>query len=117
MDPERLYRMVTTDAASILRLTDGEGEIRDGGIADLIAVEDYGQTPADALLALLPRLVMVGGRIRLLAGSLSAGGRLNRLCLETRGTFYVDVDVGALWRDASAALGPSFALAGRRIAA
>ena len=117
MDPERLYRMVTTGAASILRLTNGEGEIRDGGPADLIAVEDHGQTPAEALLTLLPRMVMVGGRIRLLAGALASGTALNRLNVETRGTFYIDVDVAALCRETSATLGPSFALAGRRIAA
>jgi cytosine/adenosine deaminase-related metal-dependent hydrolase len=117
INPERLYRMVTTDAASILRLTDGEGEIREGGVADLIAVEDHGQTPAQALLTLQPRMVMVGGGIRLLAGSLAAGTTLNRLHVESRGTFYVKADVAALWREASAALGPSLVLAGRRIAA
>ncbi|HEY4088027.1 MAG TPA: amidohydrolase family protein [Bryobacteraceae bacterium] len=117
VDPEHLYRMVTTDAASILRLTDGEGEIRDGGIADLIAVEDRGQTPAEAMLDLQPLMAMVTGHIRLLAGSLAAATSLNRLDVEGRGTFYVDADVAALSREASAALGPSFALAGKRIAA
>ena len=117
VDPERLYRLVTSDAASILRLTDGEGEIRAGGVADLIAVEDRGQTPAEAMLDLRPLLVMVDGRIRLLAGRLAAGAELSRLHVEGKGTFYVDADVAALTREASAALGPSFALAGRRIAA
>lgn len=117
IDPERLYRMVTTDAASILRLTEGEGQIRDGGVADLIAMEDRGQTPAEALLALEPRMVILGGRIRLLAGALASGATLNPLTVETRGTFYVKADVTALWRETSAVLGPSFALAGRRIAA
>jgi cytosine/adenosine deaminase-related metal-dependent hydrolase len=117
VDPERLYRMVTTDAASILRLTDGEGAIRDKGVADLVAVEDRGQTPAEALLDLQPLMVMVDGRIRLLAGSLRSATHLNRIDVEKRGIFYVDVDVAALWREASAALGPSFRLAGKRIAA
>jgi cytosine/adenosine deaminase-related metal-dependent hydrolase len=113
----RLYRMVTTEAASILRLTDGEGEIRDGGVADLIAIEDRGQTPAEALLALEPRMVMLGGRIRLLAGALASGATLNPIRVESRGTFYVKADVSALCRETSAELGPSFALAGKRIAA
>lgn len=117
IDPERLYRMITTDAASILRLTHGEGEIREGGVADLIAIEDRGQTPAEAMLDLQPLMAMVNGRIRLLAGSLASETRLNRLDVEGRGAFYVDADVAALSRDASAALGPSFALAGKRIAA
>lgn len=117
IEPERLYRMVTTDAASILRLTDGEGEIRDGGVADLIAVEDRGQTPAEAILDLQPLMAMMEGRIRLLAGSLASLLPLNRIDVEGRGTFYVDADVAALTREASAALGPSFALAGKRVAA
>ncbi|HVV45984.1 MAG TPA: amidohydrolase family protein [Bryobacteraceae bacterium] len=117
VDAERLYRMVTTGAASILRLTGGEGEIRDGGVADLIAMEDRGQTPAEALLALEPRMVMLGGRISLLAGALASGAALNPIRVESRGTFYVKADVSALCRETSAALGPSFALAGKRIAA
>jgi cytosine/adenosine deaminase-related metal-dependent hydrolase len=117
LDPERLYGMVTTDAASILRLADGEGEIRESGVADLIAVEDRGQTPAEALLDLQPLMVMVDGRIRLLAGSLASAKRLNRIDVENRGAFYVDADVAALSRDAIAALGSSFMLAGKRIAA
>jgi cytosine/adenosine deaminase-related metal-dependent hydrolase len=115
--PEHLYRMVTADAASILRLTDGEGEIREGGVADLIAVEDRGQTPAEALLDLKPRMAMVNGRIRLLAGSLASRTPLNRVDVEGRGRFFVDLDIAALRREASAALGPVFELAGRRVAA
>jgi len=117
IDAERLYHMVTTGAASILRLTDGEGAIRDNGVADLIAVEDRGQTPAEALLDLEPLLVMVDGRTRLLAGSLQPAAHLNRIEVENRGALYVDVDVAALSRETSTALGPSFTLAGKRIAA
>jgi cytosine/adenosine deaminase-related metal-dependent hydrolase len=117
IDHERLYGMVTTDAASILRLADGEGEIRDNGVADLVAVEDRGQTPAEAILDLRPLMVMVDGRIRLLAGSLASAKPLNRIDVENRGTFYVDADVAALSREATAALGSSFTLAGKRIAA
>jgi hypothetical protein len=62
-------------------------------------------------------MAIVDGRIRLLAGSLASSTPLKRIDLEGRGAFYVDVDVAALWRETSAALGPSFALAGRRIAA
>jgi len=117
IDSERLYRMVTTDAASILRLTNGEGEIRNGGAADLIAVEDRGQTPAEAMLDLQPLMAIVNGRIRLLAGGLASGTSLNRIDVEGRGTFYVDADGAALAREASAALGTPLALAGKRVAA
>src|SRR6185312_7812420 len=93
IDCERLYRMVTTDAASVLRLTEGEGEIREGSVADLIAVEDHGQTPAEALLDLRPLMAIVEGRIRLLAGNLASHASLNRIDVEGRGAFCVDVDV------------------------
>lgn len=117
ISPERLYRMVTTDAAFILRLTSGEGEIREGGVADLIAVEDRGQTPAEALLDLQPRMAIIDGRIRLVAGALASHTTLNRIDVEDRGAFYVDADVAHLAREASAALGPTLTLAGKRIAA
>jgi cytosine/adenosine deaminase-related metal-dependent hydrolase len=117
IEPERLYRMVTTDAASIFRLTDGEGEIREGGVADLIAVEDRGQTPAEAVLDLQPRMSIVDGHIRLLAGSLAPCAPFSRIEVENRGTFHVDVDVARLIREASAAVGSSFTLAGKRVAA
>lgn len=71
LEPERLYRMVTTDAARVLRLRDGEGTICDGGIADLLIVPDRGQTPAAALLESRPEMVIVGGRIRLLSAALA----------------------------------------------
>ena len=68
--PDVLYGMVTSAAASILRLRDGRGWIRQGGAADLVAVADRGQTPAEAILDLQPRLVIVNGRIRLAAPDL-----------------------------------------------
>ena len=44
---EEIYDMVTSRAAVIFRLRDGEGTIQEGGVADLIAVRDEGQTPAE----------------------------------------------------------------------
>jgi cytosine/adenosine deaminase-related metal-dependent hydrolase len=117
VDPERLYGMVTAEAARILRLNGGEGEIRDGGVADLLVVEDRGQTPAEALLDFQPRLVIVDGCVRLLSGALPGSATLNRIDLEGRGTFYVDAAVSELHRAASAVLGPALQLAGRRVAA
>ena len=46
LTPEQLYPLVTTNAARALRLRPGYGEIRERGVADLIAVRDHGQTPA-----------------------------------------------------------------------
>ena len=49
LTPEELYPLVTTNAARILRLSAGQGVIRGGGVADLVAVADTGQTPAEAV--------------------------------------------------------------------
>ena len=46
LSANRIYEMVTTKPAGILRLRDGEGGIRQDGIADIIAVRDLGVTPA-----------------------------------------------------------------------
>ncbi len=114
---DSLYRMVTSTAASVLRLRDGSGTIRQGGIADLIAVPDQGQTPAEALLDLHPSFVMVGGRIKLLSGIPDTGKSLHSIDVEGRGKFLVDADVPYLNDQARKALGPDYSLAGRRVAA
>jgi hypothetical protein len=64
------YHMVTTAAASILRLSDAHGSINEFGLADLIAVRDTGQDPADRLDTLSLKdveLVLIGGRVHLAA--------------------------------------------------
>jgi len=114
---DSLYRMVTSTAASILRLRDGSGSIRQGGVADLIAVADHGQTPAEALLDLRPNFVMIGGRIKLLSGIPDAGKSLKPIHVDGLGEFLVDADVSYLHEQARKALGPEYRLAGRRVAA
>jgi cytosine/adenosine deaminase-related metal-dependent hydrolase len=47
-----LYRMVTTRATRILRLSRGEGTIAEGGVADLLIVRDHGRPPSDSLVTL-----------------------------------------------------------------
>jgi len=64
------YRMVTTSPASILRLANAEGSIKESGLADLIAVRDTGQHSADRLDTLSMNdveLVIIGGRVQLAA--------------------------------------------------
>lgn len=66
--PEDAYRMVTTAPAAVLRLENGEGTLREGGVADLIAVRDTGEDPAEGLANLSSEgveLVMIGGRVQL----------------------------------------------------
>jgi cytosine/adenosine deaminase-related metal-dependent hydrolase len=82
LSPSLAYRMVTTSAASLLRLENGEGSIKVSGRADLIAVRDSGQTPAGCLPALSAadiELVMIGGRIQLASEEM-----LRRLPIEAK---------------------------------
>lgn len=62
------YRMATTVPAAILQLTNAEGSIEEAGWADLIAIKDTDQGPAERLHALSAsdiEFVMIGGRIQL----------------------------------------------------
>ncbi len=49
VSPLTAYKMVTTIPASILRLDDAEGSIKEIGLADLIAIRDTGQNPAEMM--------------------------------------------------------------------
>jgi cytosine/adenosine deaminase-related metal-dependent hydrolase len=113
----RIYEMVTTEAAAILRLNQGEGRIVERGRADLLIVRDTGQTPADALTELHPELVILGGRIKLISPAMAARLRpigtdnLRRLNVEGRGEWLIDCDVLSLTQAVRLALGPTFQLA------
>lgn len=67
------YRMVTDLPASILRLNSGEGSITEFGAADLIAVRDTGDSPANTLHTLSAadvEFVMIRGRVQLASDAL-----------------------------------------------
>lgn len=132
LSPARLYRMVLSDAAKVLRLRNGEGEIREGGVADLIVVRDAGLSPAETLLGLRRvEMVMVSGKVKMAsergarlqrraeynsaAGYKPAprGTRFQRICVEGRGRVWVDADVARLYEEATTRLGDSIKLAGR----
>jgi cytosine/adenosine deaminase-related metal-dependent hydrolase len=118
---ERLYHMVTDIPARILRLGRSAGVLRDGAVADLVAVRDKGQSPAEALTDFIPEVVVLGGRIHLISKrllkrfspSLTAGWHSIRL--EGRGEWVTPVDVPWLLQQAQAALGPEIRVAGRRV--
>ena len=66
--PDRVYRMVTETAARILRVKNGEGTIIPSGTADLIAVRDTGDAPAERLCSLSTsdiELVIIRGQVQL----------------------------------------------------
>ena len=114
----RLYRMVTGDAAAILRLEDGRGEIREGGAADFIVVRDGGRSPAATLLDLREiEMSVVRGRIRLVSQRFRqfAESRFEWLTVAGRGRKMVDAPVGQLYQEAAARLGTVVRLAGRRV--
>ncbi len=114
-----IYPMVTTQAARVLRLNRGEGEIREHGIADLLAVSDRGQSPADALQDFVPALVILGGRIQLVSAKLAARmdapftRQLNKIELKGRGAWFVNLDISILRAVTETILKTGFQLAGR----
>ena len=116
-----IYPMVTTQAARVLHLSRGEGEIREGGIADLLVVPDSGQNPAEALQEFRPSLVILGGRIQLVSTDLALRidpmftRNLQKVEVEGRGAWLVNVDVSRLRTATEAVLGPNFQLAGRPV--
>jgi cytosine/adenosine deaminase-related metal-dependent hydrolase len=116
-----LYAMVTTRAARVLRLNRGEGEIREHGIADLLAVPDSGRNPAEALQEFCPALVVLGGKIQLVSQSLAPRidpmltRHLQKIELEGRGAWLVNADVSLLRAATEAVLGRDFQLAGRPV--
>jgi cytosine/adenosine deaminase-related metal-dependent hydrolase/ubiquinone/menaquinone biosynthesis C-methylase UbiE len=73
LDDQSLFEMVTTRSAGVLRLRNGEGRLRPGSVADLIAVRDKGLTPAQTVSQLTfdqIELVVLGGRIQLASDAL-----------------------------------------------
>jgi cytosine/adenosine deaminase-related metal-dependent hydrolase len=118
---ENLFEMVTARSARVLRLNDGEGTIREGGVADLVVVEDRGQSPAEALQRMHPEMVMVRGKARLVSPRLldrtsvfDASG-WHAVNVEGRGKWFTDVNLPSLHEETVRVLGPEYRLAGRRI--
>lgn len=113
----RLYRMVTSVPARILRLSQRELA------KDWIAVRTRAQTPEGALFGGAVALVVVAGRIRLISPELAAQfpaaerRRFQLLRVENRPPVLVDADVMGLRRAAEKHLGSDLRLAGKRILA
>jgi cytosine/adenosine deaminase-related metal-dependent hydrolase len=69
-----VYAMVTESAAAILRLSDGEGKIQVGSVANLIAFREHEATPAETLMQAdlgQIELVMVAGKAQLLSADMA----------------------------------------------
>lgn len=75
LDPKTIFRMITTASAEMLHLKDGQGQIAESGVADLIAIRDRYDTPALALANLAfedVELVLLGGRVQMASPRLYA---------------------------------------------
>jgi cytosine/adenosine deaminase-related metal-dependent hydrolase len=121
VSPSSVYRMVTSDAATVLRLRRGEGSLCTGGVADIVAVADEGQSPAEALLNLKPEFVMLEGRFRMVSQRMAAR-RLGMVAegfqpigIASRDTYLIDTDVARLHREAARSIGPAVRLSGRLV--
>jgi cytosine/adenosine deaminase-related metal-dependent hydrolase len=90
--------MVSTAAARVLRMK--------APANDLIAVRRFGAPPS---------LVIVNGRVKLIAPPLWRRSGLHRLSVEGRGEFLVDADIPALLKQVQRHLGRHVKLAGRSI--
>ncbi|WP_353068195.1 methyltransferase domain-containing protein [Tunturibacter empetritectus] len=84
LNDDRLFSMVTEEAAQLLRLHGGEGSLRGGAVADLIAVTQRVGSPAHILSELSWRdveLVIVGGLVHLASSEI-----FDRLTVQMRRT-------------------------------
>jgi cytosine/adenosine deaminase-related metal-dependent hydrolase len=73
LDANSIYEMVTARSASVLRLRNGEGRLRPGSIADLVAVRDKGLSPGETVAQLTQdqvELVILSGRVQLASATL-----------------------------------------------
>lgn len=117
IEPRRAFRLVTSDAARVLRLKQSEGSIRQGGVADLVAIRDNGCDAAKRLPSLSTNeieLVILGGVVQLASQAIrerlpaSATRGLESLAIDSVATSlvrWVRAPVAELFEKAEAALG------------
>jgi cytosine/adenosine deaminase-related metal-dependent hydrolase len=70
---DEVFAMVTTRAAKALRLENEEGRLVPGGVADLIAIRDYGNSPASRLSRAAAgdiELVVTAGEVQLASAAM-----------------------------------------------
>jgi len=68
VDAATVFCMISDRAARVFRLRSGEGTLRPGAVADVFAVRDRGEDPAQRLVSLSHgdvELVLIGGRVQL----------------------------------------------------
>ena len=73
LSPRMIYSMVTSSAAEMFHLNDGQGRIAESGVADLIAVRDQYESPARTISELTfgdVELVLLAGRVQMASSHL-----------------------------------------------
>ena len=123
LSTKELYQSATTRPVELLRLKNGEGGIRAGAWADLIAVRDTGRSPCDTLAGLSfedIELVVIGGRVQLASMEMSARLPLETLlgleplCVE--GTVrWIRAPIKRLFEQTTAHLASEIRLGGKRV--
>ena len=117
-----IYEYVTRQPAKLLHLQNGEGKLRVGGLADLIAVRDTGLSPAETLLTLSHRdveLVLLGGRVQLASDELTrrlpAGSREGLQPLAMEGIVrWIRAPLDRLFEQTGTHLGKEIYLGGKK---
>jgi len=123
MCSEDLWHLVTAGAADMLRLIHGEGGIRSGSVADLVALPDASLSPAQTLARARfsdVELVLLGGKPRLFSPRMSQrwpdDWRQGLEPLVVEGTErWVKAPVAWLFRETEKALGRNFELARKKV--
>jgi len=123
LSAKELYHSATVRPAELLRLKNGEGSVRVGAWADLIAVRDTGRTPCDTLAELSfedIELVVIGGRVQLASMEMSerlpseTWTGLEALCIE--GTVrWIRAPIKRLFEQTAAHLAGEIRLGGKRV--
>jgi len=123
LQPDTLYRFVTSQSAQLLRLREGQGSLRPGGVADIVAVRDRGLSPAETLTTLSYRdveLVLIGGRVHLASGELwqrlpeSARAGLQPIVVEDT-LRWIRAPLERLFRETEPHLADGIFLGGKRV--
>jgi cytosine/adenosine deaminase-related metal-dependent hydrolase/ubiquinone/menaquinone biosynthesis C-methylase UbiE len=124
LSPNKIYSMVTSNAAEMFHLKDGHGRIVESGVADLIAVRDQYDTPARTVSELTlgdVKLVMLAGRVQMasphLYARLPSDLRSGMELIEVAGHHrWIRAPLQALFESAECVLGEKeLLLAGREV--
>ncbi len=123
VDADELYRMLLSRPAKVFRMHEGQGMLRPGGGADLIAVRDAGTDPATTLCEMSAAdiaLVIVRGRVQLASNSFIS--RLPTACttdlrpLEVDGRIvWIRAPLGWLFGKTVGAVGSEITLGRRKV--